>query len=94
MLWFCSVKVLRPGQQFSVMLGRSHASWVFTTADLPLLLGSLKCLAQGHYTAVMGFEPWTSSSGVQRSTTRCGVPLGYALDHGNFRGLKLTDQRL
>ena len=31
------------------------ASWVFTST-----LGTLKCLAQGHYMAVMGFEPWTS----------------------------------
>ena len=29
----------------------------------------LKCLAQGHYTVVRGFEPWTSLSGVQSSTT-------------------------
>ena len=40
------------------------ASWVFT-----ITLGSLKCLAQGHYTAVVGFEPWTSRSGVWRYTT-------------------------
>ena len=33
-------------------------------------LGSLKCLAQGHYTATVGFECWTSHSGVRRSTTR------------------------
>ena len=29
---------------------------------------SLKCLAQGHYTFVVGFEPWTSCPGVRRST--------------------------
>ena len=40
------------------------ASCVFTSA-----LESLKFLAQGHCTAVAGFEPWTSRSGVQRSTT-------------------------
>ena len=26
-------------------------------------MGTLKCLAQGHYTEIMGFEPWTSLSG-------------------------------
>ena len=40
------------------------ASWVFTTT-----LGTLICLAQGHYTAVVGLEPWTSRSGVHSSTT-------------------------
>ena len=30
-------------------------------------LGSLKCLAQGYFLAVLGIELWTS--GVQRSTT-------------------------
>ena len=40
------------------------ASWVFTST-----LGTFKCLIQGHYTAVMGFEPWTSRSGVRSSTT-------------------------
>ena len=50
-----------PVNDFSVMLGRSHR-FLGT-------LGSLKCLAQGHYTAVVGFEPWTSRSGVRRSTT-------------------------
>ena len=40
------------------------ASWVFTST-----LRTLKCLAQGHYTANVGFEPWTSRSGVQSSTT-------------------------
>ena len=50
------------------------ASWVFTST-----LGTLKCLAQGHYTAVVGFEPWTSHFGVQSSTTeppRPGPDLG------------------
>ena len=35
------------------------ASWVFTST-----LGSLKCLAQGDYMAVVGFEPCTSRSRV------------------------------
>ena len=34
---------------------RVTASWVFTST-----LESLNCIAQGHYTAVMGFEPWTA----------------------------------
>ena len=46
------------------------ASWVFTST-----LESLKRLAQGHYTAVVGFEPWTSHSGVRRSTTEPPRPL-------------------
>ena len=29
----------------------------------------VKCLAQGHNTAAVGFEPWTSRSGVRHSTT-------------------------
>ena len=46
------------------------ASWVFTNT-----LGSLKCLAQGHYTAVVGFEQWTSRSGVRRpSLSHRGSP--------------------
>ena len=41
------------------------ASWVFTST-----FGSLKCLAQGHFTTTVGFKPGTSSSGVRCSTTR------------------------
>ena len=42
------------------------ASWVFTST-----FGRLKYmfLTQGHYTAVVRFEPWTSRSGDRRSTT-------------------------
>ena len=40
------------------------SSWVFTST-----LGSLKCLAQRRYTAVVGFECWASRYGVRRSTT-------------------------
>ena len=32
-------------------------------------LGTLMCLAQEHYTAVVGFKPWNSPSGVQSSNT-------------------------
>ena len=39
-------------------------SWVFTST-----LGAFKGLAQKHYTAVVGFEPLTSCSGVRSSTT-------------------------
>ena len=42
----------------------TKASWVFTST-----LESLKCLAQGHYMAVIGFVPWTPRSGVRCSTT-------------------------
>ena len=40
------------------------ASWVITST-----FGGVKCLAQGHNTAVVGFEPPTSRSGVRHSTT-------------------------
>ena len=40
---------------------------------------SLKCLAQGHYMTVVGLEPWTSPSGVQRSTTEPPRPLFHEL---------------
>ena len=39
-------------------------------------LGTLKCLAQGHYTAVVGFEPWTSRSVIRSSSTVPPRPLG------------------
>ena len=41
------------------------AFWVFTST-----IGTLKCLAQGHYTAVVGLEPWISRSRVRSSTTK------------------------
>ena len=40
------------------------ASWVINQ-----YFRGVKCLAQGHNTAVVGFEPWTSRSGVRHSTT-------------------------
>ena len=46
------------------------ASWVFTST-----LGSLKCLVQGHFAAVVGFEHWTSRSGVRHYTTEPPRPL-------------------
>ena len=58
---FCLTSRSRIFQSFS---DGATASWVFTST-----LGTLKCLAQGHYTAVVGFEPWTSRSGVRSSTT-------------------------
>ena len=52
---FCFVLRLNvPVNNFSVMSGWSHLSWV-----LPALLG-VKCLAQGHTTAEVSFEPPTS----------------------------------
>ena len=52
-----------PVSNLPVMLGGATAFWVFTST-----FESLKCLAQRHYTAVVGFEPWTSRSEVRRST--------------------------
>ena len=40
------------------------ASWVINQ-----YFQGVKCLAQGHNTAEVGLEPWTSSSGVRHSTT-------------------------
>ena len=65
---FCFVLfVLRlyvPVNNFSVMSGRSHRSWVFNQ-----YFRGVKGLAQGHNTAAVGFEPPTSRSGVRHSTT-------------------------
>ena len=46
------------------MSGRSHRSWVINQ-----YFRGVKCLAQGHNTAAVGFEPRTSRSGVRHSTT-------------------------
>ena len=62
---FGSVFCKRPVNKFSVILGRSHRFLGMRTSTL----GTLKCLAQGQYTVVVGFEPWTSRSGVRSSTT-------------------------
>ena len=43
--------------------------WVLT-----ITLGTLKCLAQGYYMVVVGFEPWTSRSRVRSSTTEPPQP--------------------
>ena len=53
-----------PVNNFSVMSGRSHPSWVINQ-----YFWGVKCLAQGHNTAAVGFEPPTSRSGVRHSTT-------------------------
>ena len=60
---FGFVKVKRPGQQFFSHVGTEPP----LPGYLPALWGNLKCLAQGHYTAIVGFKPLTSSSGVRRS---------------------------
>ena len=49
---------------FSVMLGRSHHF-----PGIYQYFGEFKVSCSGHYTAVVGFEPWTFRSGVRRSTT-------------------------
>ena len=59
--WFC---LTSRSTIFQSCWDRATASWVFTST-----LGSLNCLAKGHYTAVVGFESWTSRSGVRRSTS-------------------------
>ena len=46
-----------PVNNVSVIWDGATASWVFTST-----LETLKLLAQGHYTVVVGFEPWTSRS--------------------------------
>ena len=58
------------------------ASWVINQ-----YFRGVKCLAQGHNTAAVGFEPPTSRSGVRHSTTEPPrSPLCYLMD----RLLKLT----
>ena len=54
-----------PVNNFSVILGRSHRF----LGIYQYFFGTLKFLAQGHYMAVMGFEPWTTCSGVRSFTT-------------------------
>ena len=46
-----------PVNNFSVMSGRSQASWVINH-----YFRGVKCLAQGHNTEAVGFEPPTASS--------------------------------
>ena len=54
--------------------------WATTSRVFTSTLGSLKCLAQGHYTAVVGIEPGASRSGVRRSTTRAtAAPFQYLM---------------
>ena len=49
---------------FQSCLDRDTASWVINQ-----YFRGVKCLAQGHNTAVVGFEPRTSRSRVRHSTT-------------------------
>ena len=64
MLLFVCVKVSVHFNNFSVMSGRSHRFLGITSTFL-----GVKCLAQGHNTAEVGFEPQTSRSGVRCCTT-------------------------
>ena len=57
--WLVGLWFNVPVNNFSSCWDEATTSWVFTST-----LGSLKCLAQGHYTATVEFEPWASSSGV------------------------------
>ena len=63
-----------PGQQFFSHVGTESP----LPGHLPVLWGTLKCLAQRHYTAVVGFEPCASSSGVlilNCAQTQCRISL-------------------
>ena len=53
-----------PVNNFSVMSDGATASWVINQ-----YFQGVKCLAQGHNMAAVGFEPPTSHSGVRHSTT-------------------------
>ena len=65
------VIVKRPVKQ--VFSHEATASWVFTST-----LESFKCLSQGHFMAVVGFEPWTSRSEIRRCTTESPHPLHFS----------------
>ena len=49
-------------------------SWDGSNLGIYQYFGSLKCLAQGHYTAVVGFKPRTFRSEVWRFTTWVTAP--------------------
>ena len=67
LVWFF---VYYPGKQFFSHFGTEP----LLPGYLPVLWEPLKCLAQGHHTVVVGFEPWTSLSGVRCSTTEIPQP--------------------
>ena len=62
--WLVVLRLNVPVNNFSVMSGRSHRFLVINQ-----YFRGVKCLAQGHNTAAVGLEPWTSRSGVRHSTT-------------------------
>ena len=61
---FVCVEVLRKSQKIS-----SHVEKEPPIPGSYQYFRGVKCLAQGHNTAEVGFEPPTSRSGVRRSTT-------------------------
>ena len=67
-----------PVNNFSVMSGRSHRFLVINQ-----YFRGVKCLAQGHNTAAVGFEPPTSRSGVRHSTTE--PPRSQQVMKNNFK---------
>ena len=60
---FVCVEAQRPSQQFFSHVGTEPPFPVYY-----LCFQGVKCLAQGHNTAEVGFEPPTSCSGVRRPT--------------------------
>ena len=59
------------------------ASWVINQ-----YFRGVKCLAQGHNTAAVGFEPPTSRSGIRHSTTEPPRSPPALLDSGNCGTLR------
>ena len=63
---FIFIFVERFGKQFfQSFRDGATAFWILSCS-----YGTLKCFAQGHYTAVVGFKPWTSRSGDQTSSLK------------------------
>ena len=76
--WFCLCWGLTSQSTiFQSCRDGATASWVINQ-----YFRGVKCLAQGHNTAAVGFEPPTSRSGVRHSTTEPPrSPFWYWVDH-------------
>ena len=74
LFWFLFNNLVNNFQSF---WNGASASWVFTKT-----WRTLKCLGQGNYTAVVGFEHWTSSSRARSSTTELPCPCSYCSQSG------------
>ena len=71
--WLVVLRLNVPVNNFQSYRDGATASWVINQ-----YFRGVKCLAQGHNTAAVGFEPPTSRSGVRHSTTeppRSPIPL-------------------